>query len=79
MSSSAPRLCVRWPSFAVSANRRAGNIGARRLQGLMHLLFEEELFQLPKRGMKELIVDAELVRERLASVVEDEDLSKYIL
>ena len=65
--------------FAVSANRRAGNIGARRLQGLMHLLFEEELFQLPKRGMKELIVDAVLVRERLASVVEDEDLSKYIL
>ncbi len=65
--------------YAVTANRRAGNIGARRLQGLMHLLFEEELFELPKKGMEELKVDAKLVRERLASVVEDEDLSKYIL
>ncbi len=65
--------------LAQEANRRAENIGARRLHGLMHLLLERELFELPGGRRRVLRVDAAMVKERLAGVVEDVDLSRYIL
>jgi len=65
--------------LAHEANRKAENIGARRLHGLMHLLLERELFDLPESRRRRLRVDAARVRERLAGVVEDVDLSRYIL
>jgi ATP-dependent HslUV protease ATP-binding subunit HslU len=65
--------------LAQEANRRAENIGARRLHGLMHLLLERELFELPGRALKSVRVDAARVRERLQDAVEDVDLSRYIL
>jgi len=37
------------------------------------------LFELPDRGKDAVIVDAEMVRHRLKSISEDEDLRKYIL
>jgi ATP-dependent HslUV protease ATP-binding subunit HslU len=66
-------------ALAQEANRRAENIGARRLHGLMHLLLEKELFELPGRSRRKLRVDAARVRERLKDVVEDVDLSRYVL
>ncbi|MFZ5426660.1 MAG: AAA family ATPase, partial [Thermodesulfobacteriota bacterium] len=65
--------------LAHEANRKAENIGARRLHGLMHLLLERELFDLPGGRRRVLRVDAARVKERLADVVEDVDLSRYIL
>jgi ATP-dependent HslUV protease ATP-binding subunit HslU len=65
--------------LAQEANRRAENIGARRLHGLMHLLLEKELFALPGRGPRRVRVTAALVRERLKDAVEDVDLSRYVL
>jgi ATP-dependent HslUV protease ATP-binding subunit HslU len=64
---------------AQKANSAAENIGARRLQGMMSLLFEEELYRLPDPKMKELEVDIEFVRNKLDGLVENEDLSRYIL
>jgi ATP-dependent HslUV protease ATP-binding subunit HslU len=40
---------------------------------------EETLFDLPDVANKRIVVDAEVVREKLKAIVEDEDLRKYIL
>jgi ATP-dependent HslUV protease ATP-binding subunit HslU len=45
----------------------------------MTTLLEDVLFSLPDRGKEPINVDAAMVRERLKSVLDDEDLRKYIL
>jgi len=60
-------------------NERMENIGARRLHTVMTTLLEEVLYDLPDRGRDPVTVDAGMVRERLRSIAEDEDLRKYIL
>jgi ATP-dependent HslUV protease ATP-binding subunit HslU len=64
---------------AAQLNERMENIGARRLHTVMTTLLEEYLFDLPDRGTAKIMIDAKVVRERLKSIVEDEDLRKYIL
>jgi ATP-dependent HslUV protease ATP-binding subunit HslU len=55
------------------------NIGARRLHTVMTTLLEDVLFELPDRGKEAILVDGNVVRERLKAIVEDEDLRRYIL
>ena len=64
---------------AVEVNSRTENIGARRLHTILERLLEELSFDAPDRAQKEVVVDPAFVRERLADVVKDEDLSRYIL
>jgi ATP-dependent HslUV protease ATP-binding subunit HslU len=64
---------------AAQVNQRMENIGARRLHTVMTTLLEDVLYELPDRGTAPITVDAALVRDRLKSVVEDEDLRRYIL
>ena len=65
--------------IASLANVRMENIGARRLHTVMTTLLEEVLFGLPDHGKGAIVVDAGMVRDRLKSVLDDEDLRKYIL
>jgi ATP-dependent HslUV protease ATP-binding subunit HslU len=65
--------------IAALVNDRMENIGARRLHTVMTTLLEEFLFDLPDRGTGTIVVDKALVIDRLKSIVEDEDLRKYIL
>jgi ATP-dependent HslUV protease ATP-binding subunit HslU len=65
--------------IAATVNSRMENIGARRLHTVMTTQLEETLFDLPDVAEKRIIVNAEAVREKLKSIVEDEDLRKYIL
>ncbi len=65
--------------IAAHANDRMENIGARRLHTVMTTLLEDILYELPDRGRETIVIDGELVRERLKKVVEDEDLRRYIL
>ncbi len=65
--------------IAASLNDRMENIGARRLQTVMTTLLEGILFDLPDEGSRSLTVDSEYVRQHLSSIVEDEDLRRYIL
>jgi len=65
--------------MAADLNRRLENIGARRLQTVMAQLLDELLFAVPETNTGPFAVDAEFVRERLAPLCEDEDLSRYIL
>jgi ATP-dependent HslUV protease ATP-binding subunit HslU len=64
---------------AFRANDAMENIGARRLQTVMATLMDDVLFELPERNDKKILFDAAAVRERLAKVVEDDDLRRYIL
>jgi ATP-dependent HslUV protease ATP-binding subunit HslU len=65
--------------IAAKANERMENIGARRLHTVMTTLLEDVLFDLPDLPEKRIRFDAERVRERLAKIVDDEDLRRYIL
>ena len=66
-------------SIAAVVNDKSENIGARRLHTVMEKLLEEISFHAPDmKGMK-VDVDREMVTHRLADIVKDEDLSKYIL
>jgi len=62
--------------FAYRANRELEDIGARRLATVLEYLLEEVSFQV-ELGRVE--ITKEYVEERLASVLESEDLSRYIL
>src|SRR5438034_851034 len=65
--------------IAAKANERMENIGARRLHTVMTNLLEDVLFDLPELAEKHVVFDAAKVRDRLAKVVDDEDLRRYIL
>ncbi len=64
--------------IAAHANERMENIGARRLHTVMATLMDEALFELPNFE-KKIVIDAAIVRDRLAKIVSDDDLRKYIL
>jgi ATP-dependent HslUV protease ATP-binding subunit HslU len=65
--------------FAYSVNRQAEDIGARRLHTVMEKLLDDISFNAPDMDEKHVVVDAEYVRKMLADIVQNEDLSKYIL
>jgi ATP-dependent HslUV protease ATP-binding subunit HslU len=65
--------------IASEVNQRTENIGARRLYTVMEKLLEEISFTAPDMAGKELLIDADYVHARLADVLRDEDLSRYIL
>jgi len=65
--------------IATRVNERAENIGARRLYTILERLLEEISFHAPDMPGKALTIDAGYVHARLADVVRDEDLSRYIL
>ncbi len=65
--------------LAVKVNSQTENIGARRLATLMERLLEEVSFEAPDMEGIALEVDAAYVTRALADVVEDRDLSRYVL
>ena len=64
---------------ATEVNEKAENIGARRLHTVMSTLLEEWLFNVPDTEYKSIKITAANVRDKLHEIVEDEDLTKYIL
>ena len=64
---------------AFHVNETAENIGARRLHTIMERLLEEISFSAPDKSGQSVTIDAEYVNSRLTELVNDEDLSRYIL
>jgi ATP-dependent HslUV protease ATP-binding subunit HslU len=60
-------------------NERMENIGARRLHTVMEKLLDEISFSAPDLGEKEVVIDRNYVTEKLKDILEDENLSRYIL
>lgn len=65
--------------IATVVNERAENIGARRLHTVMTTLLEEIMFEAPDNKKKKIRITKEMVVKSLTGIVEDEDLSRYIL
>ena len=66
-------------AIATELNDKMENIGARRLHTVMTSLLEDILFQLPDNKIKKVKLDKKMVREKLSSISEGEDLRRYIL
>lgn len=64
---------------AAQVNEKTENIGARRLYTIMETLLDDISFNAPDMQEKEVNIDAKYVEEKLGEIVEDEDLSRYIL
>ncbi len=60
-------------------NDQTVNIGARRLHTVMERLLEELSFEAPEVAIKHVVINRDFVNGRLADLVKDEDLSRYIL
>ena len=65
--------------IASLVNQRMENIGARRLHTVLERLLDEISFEAPDRAEKKIAVDAGYVRKKLVEIIQDEDLSRYIL
>ena len=65
--------------LAQRANENTEDIGARRLHTVLENILEEISFEADSYKDKEFKITKELVHERLEEVVEDDDLSRYIL
>ena len=68
--------------LAAQANLQLENIGARRLMTIVEKVFEEVNFDAPERvakGEKDFTITADFVNERVGSIVEDVDLSNFVL
>jgi ATP-dependent HslUV protease ATP-binding subunit HslU len=66
-------------SIAAQVNATVENIGARRLQTVMERLLEEISFEAEDHTGETITIDADYVRDRLAGLAGNTDLSKYIL
>ena len=65
--------------FAFRVNEGTENIGARRLHTIMERVLDEISFSAPDKKGEKVTVDASYVRDMLADIVKDQDLSRYIL
>ncbi len=70
---------ARVAEMAQEVNERMENIGARRLHTIMEKLFDEISFDAPEMKGKKVKIDKKYVDDKLAGVVKDVDLSRYIL
>lgn len=64
---------------AMQVNEQTENIGARRLHTIMEKILDKVSFEAPNLKKKSVEVDVDYVREQLADVIKDQDLSRYIL
>ncbi|MBL4903140.1 ATP-dependent protease ATPase subunit HslU [Desulfocapsa sp. AH-315-G09] len=65
--------------IAVEVNEKTEEIGARRLHTVMERVLDELSFDASERGEERFVVTAEYVKKQLRDVVEDRDLSRFIL
>ena len=69
----------RLAEMACQVNERSENIGARRLHTVMEKLLEEVSYKAHEYSGKTVTIDAAFVEERLGELIEDENLTQYIL
>ena len=64
---------------AFQVNENTENIGARRLHTVMERMLENASFDAPDLGGSSIVIDAAYVDENLGDLVQNVDLSRYIL
>ncbi len=68
----------RLAEIAAHVNERQENIGARRLHTVLERLLDSLSFEAPDRN-EPVVIDRDYVDRHLGELVEDQDLSRYIL
>jgi ATP-dependent HslUV protease ATP-binding subunit HslU len=66
-------------AVAAQVNERTEDIGARRLHTIMEKVLEELLFHAPYMQGHQIVIDQAFVKQRLDKIMQDEDLSRFIL
>lgn len=74
-----PEGIERMAQIAFQVNEKTENIGARRLYTVMEKLLEEVAFEAGQPNLKEIVVDAAYVDDRLGVLAGREDLARYVL
>ena len=64
---------------AQKINEETENIGARRLYTIMEKILADLSFEAPDRSGDTILIDKDYVKDKLSDVIEDRDLSRYIL
>ncbi|WP_127604563.1 ATP-dependent protease ATPase subunit HslU [Paenibacillus validus] len=65
--------------IAAEVNQNTDNIGARRLHTILEKLLEDLSFEAPELTLEQIVISPEYVREKLSDIVQNRDLSQYIL
>lgn len=65
--------------IAAYVNESTENIGARRLHTIMERILDDISFNAPDIAKEKIVIDARYVKERIADIVKNRDLSRYIL
>jgi ATP-dependent HslUV protease ATP-binding subunit HslU len=66
-------------ALATEVNQNTDNIGARRLHTILEKLLEDLSFEASDINLEKILITPEYVKEKLKGIVEDRDLSRYIL
>lgn len=74
-----PEAIDRMAEYAVKLNETTDNIGARRLHTIIETLLEELLFESAEMSMGNVTITEQYVEQKLEKIVENQDLSRYIL
>ncbi len=74
-----PEATRRLAEIAEEVNNKTENIGARRLHTIMEHLLEDVSFNAPEMKGQTVPITPEYVNERLGDIIQDRDLSRYIL
>jgi ATP-dependent HslUV protease ATP-binding subunit HslU len=74
-----PDAVAELAKIAADVNKRTNDIGARRLHTVLERLLDDLLYNAPDIGAQTIPITAGYVKERLGSLVADEDLTRYIL
>jgi ATP-dependent HslUV protease ATP-binding subunit HslU len=75
----APEAVAEIAQIAAEVNGRTENIGARRLHTVLERLLEEIAFDAPELAGRAIHIDVAMVRERLDPILQNQDLSRFIL
>jgi ATP-dependent HslUV protease ATP-binding subunit HslU len=65
--------------IAAEVNQNTDNIGARRLHTILEKLLEDLSYEAPEITLEQIVITPEYVREKLTDIVQNRDLSHYIL
>lgn len=74
-----PKAVEEVAEISARLNEKMENIGARRLYTVMEKVLEDLSFHAPDLAGKKIVIDVDYVRQRIDSIIRDEDLSRYIL
>ena len=74
-----PEGITRLAHIAFEVNERTENIGARRLHTVLERLMEDISFDASEKSGESFVIDADYVNSHLETLVDNEDLSRFIL